>query len=146
VRRVDELRLWEQEISSEQDGLARQLEPLLARREQLIQKLELVRRLIAVEATSTDSATNGIRAATNPQTTAVVGSGNAIQSAVRDILQTKGRPMHIAEIRAALVQKGIPIPGKGTDANVIVHLRRAPDLFTKRGRGMYGLKGRKSDG
>jgi hypothetical protein len=37
-----------------------------------------------------------------------------------------------------LCQRGIPIPGAGTQANLITHLRRDPRLV-RPSRGMYGL-------
>ncbi len=141
MARIDELRGWEQEILAEQERVAGELEPLLSRREELISKLELVQRLLALEATSSRRVETGANG-TKPQAVAKPNqtNGNHIKNAVREILEERGQPMHIGDIRAALVQRGVPIPGKGTDANVIVHLRRAPDMFTRRKRGIYALK------
>ena len=135
---IEDLRHWEAGILQEQEQVARDLEPLLARREQLNQKLELVQRLIVIEA----AASNGKREVMRPSASPVqvTGSGNQIQAAVREILEECGKPMHIRDIHAALLAKGVPIPGKGTDANVIVHLRRAPEIFARRNRGIYSLK------
>jgi hypothetical protein len=141
--RIDELRVWEEDLLAEQSLVARQLEPLLGRREQLISKLELVQRLLALESASAsgqmaDPPGNGAKPL--PAASPNHMNGNYIQNAVREILEERGKPMHIGDIRTALVQRGVAIPGKGTDANVIVHLRRAPDMFTRRKRGIYTLK------
>ena len=47
--------------------------------------------------------------------------------------------MHISDIRSSPLEKGIPIPGRGDEANVIVRLRRLEDRFTRTARGTYGL-------
>jgi DNA sulfur modification protein DndB len=77
-------------------------------------------------------------AATALEPSAAIGVD--LQAAVKGILERAASPMHVADIRSALAKAGVPIPGKGTDANIIVHLRRAPDTFDRRGRGLYGLK------
>jgi len=144
MARIDELKAWEAELVGEKEKIGRDLEPLLNQREQLIQKLELVQRLIAVE-----SATPLV--STHPPLSQNVGTappsgngGNQIQMAVREILEQHGKPMHIRDIRTALVGRGVAIPGKGTDANVIVHLRRAPEIFARKTRGTYSLKRKKN--
>ncbi len=138
--RVNELLAWEQEILAEQELVARELEPLLGRREQLIRKLELIQSLLAVESASGCMAETLADGTKRSATKATQTSGNEIQKAVREILEKRGKPMHIRDIRTALVQRGVPIPGRGTDANVIVHLRRAPDTFARQNRGIYALK------
>jgi hypothetical protein len=137
--RIDELRAWERELKAEHDALGRELEPLIARRQQVAQKLELVQRLIAVERDPAFPETAPPADASSPSSPPRA-NGNQIQTAVHAILQENGRPMHIRDIHAALIERGVPIPGKGTEANVIVHLRRAPDTFARRNRGVYGLK------
>lgn len=55
------------------------------------------------------------------------------------ILEASGRPMHISELKALLEKRGVRIPGKGTQANLIARLRR-DDRIARAARGMYGLK------
>ncbi len=143
--RMNELLAWERELIEEQEKLARELEPLLSRRETLKVKLELVQRLKSVEADGIGRPADGQAGDVSPPAVPTT-VGTELQAAVRQVLQERGKPMHVSEIRAALTERGIPIPGKGTDANVIVHLRRALDVFERRGRGTYGLmewKGRR---
>ncbi len=136
---TEQLRVWEAELLAEQQELAALLDPLLTRREELLTKLDLVRRLIAMEDVQPGRRNDFANA------TPSVG-GTELQAAVRTILEEQQRPMHIRDIRAALVERGVPIPGKGTDANIIVHLRRARETFTKRGRGTYALKSMRNAG
>ncbi len=139
MARLDELKRWEAELDLEKEGVGRELEPLLNRREQLIQKLELVRRLIDVESATPLAPTQSPVAENGKGALTTGNSGSQIQMAVREILEEHGS-MHIRDIRTALVERGVAIPGKGTDANVIVHLRRAPEVFARKTRGTYSLK------
>ncbi len=58
---------------------------------------------------------------------------------LEQVLRDAAKPMHISEIRRALVDRAASLPGRGDEANIIVRLRRAPELFTRTGRGMYAL-------
>jgi hypothetical protein len=55
------------------------------------------------------------------------------------ILREIGKPMHIRELHLGLLKKGIPIPGKGNQANVIARLQRSEGRIIRTGHGMYGL-------
>jgi hypothetical protein len=138
--RLSQLQEWERDLLAEQEAVARQLEPLLARREAVRAKLELVQRLKGLEGDGDDR--HGVPSK-NHTPGAPATAGAELQAMVREVLEAHGKPMHVQEIRAALTERGVPIPGKGTDANIIVHLRRAPELFSRSGRGVYGLKTQK---
>jgi hypothetical protein len=58
--------------------------------------------------------------------------------AVIDELTAAGRPVHISELMRLLRAKEVAIPGSGTQANLITHLRRDA-RFVRPSRGMYGL-------
>jgi hypothetical protein len=62
-----------------------------------------------------------------------------IERGVLAILEERGKPVHISDLRAELVHRNIPIPGKGSDSNVIVYLSRSPNVC-RVGRGMYALR------
>jgi hypothetical protein len=62
-----------------------------------------------------------------------------LEDAVEELLRAAGEPLHISKIRETLVAQGVPIPGRGDDANIIVRLRRFEDRFTRTARGTYGL-------
>ena len=46
-------------------------------------------------------------------------------------------PLHVAELRAKLVERKIPLPGQGSEANLISRLHRAKDQFERTGPGTY---------
>jgi hypothetical protein len=62
-----------------------------------------------------------------------------IEQGAIEVLGERSKPLHISELRAELARRGIPIPGKGTDANVIVYLSRCNDIC-RVGRGLYALR------
>jgi hypothetical protein len=62
---------------------------------------------------------------------------SALQAAVEE-LESAGRPLHISELMRLLRNRNIQIPGSGTQANLITHLRR-DQRVVRPSRGMYGL-------
>jgi len=60
-----------------------------------------------------------------------------LQVVVRE-LATAGRPVHISDLMRRLRELHIEIPGAGSQANLITHLRRDPRIV-RPSRGMYGL-------
>lgn len=62
-----------------------------------------------------------------------------VEAAAIEVLRERGKPTHISEVRAELLRRKVPIPGKGTDANVIVHLSKSLQVC-RVGRGLYALK------
>lgn len=130
ARQVEELRV---EISSKQDELA-----------QLEERLSLVTRLLKVERraqhTGPESSGEDLPLPGPSGSTLSAGSGSdGLEDAVEEILRASGEPLHISTIREALLTRGVPIPGRGDDANIIVRLRRLRDRFTRTARGTYGL-------
>ena len=61
----------------------------------------------------------------------------AVYAVVRELAQA-GRPLHISDLMRILREAQVQIPGAGTQANLITHLRRDPRLV-RPSRGMYGL-------
>lgn len=64
--------------------------------------------------------------------------GHPALKAVLDELRAAGRPLHISELMRLLSERKVAIPGLGTQANLITHLRR-DDRLVRPSRGMYGL-------
>ena len=62
-----------------------------------------------------------------------------VEQGAMEILRERTKPLHISELRTELSRRGIPIPGKGTDANVIVYLSRCGEIC-RVGRGLYALR------
>lgn len=53
------------------------------------------------------------------------------------LVRSAGKPLHIGELHAALLKEGVPIPGRGTEANLLVRLHRSNGRFVRTGRGTY---------
>lgn len=92
------------------------------------ERLELIERLLELEGYS------------KPE----VSSQNVTQSLdlldeCEIILREAGKSLHIKEIHSKLLEKGVVIPGKGNQANVITRLQRSNDKIVRTGRGTYGL-------
>jgi hypothetical protein len=66
------------------------------------------------------------------------GAGSLTVDAVVGELTNAARPLHVSELMRLLSERGIPIPGAGTQANLIAHLRR-DDRIVRPSRGMYAL-------
>jgi len=47
--------------------------------------------------------------------------------------------LHLSSLREALTARGMPIPGKGTDANLVGYLNRSGGRIVRKSRGVYGL-------
>jgi hypothetical protein len=65
------------------------------------------------------------------------GKHPAVEAVARE-LASAGRPVHISDLMRLLREAQVQIPGAGTQANLITHLRRDPRLV-RPSRGMYGL-------
>lgn len=65
-------------------------------------------------------------------------SGHDALKAVLAILKEANRPVHISDLMRLLSEKNVRIPGSGTQANLISHLRRDKRIV-RPSRGMYGL-------
>lgn len=108
------------------------------------ERLQLVSRLIEVEERieSEDARpTLGQRLDwVEPQLASTSRSPNdELETEVEGILEIAGKPLHISEIRSELLQRGVAIPGRGDDANIIVRLRKDGARFVRTARGTYGL-------
>ena len=64
-----------------------------------------------------------------------------LEDAVADILAKHAGSLHISEIHQALKSRGVRIPGKGTDANIIARILRDERIEREKGhRGFYRLR------
>lgn len=75
----------------------------------------------------------------SPATNSGTVSIHPVERGAVEILEQRGKPIHISEIRTELVKRGVPIPGKGTDANVIIYLTGSATVC-RVGRGLYALR------
>jgi hypothetical protein len=102
------------------------------------EQLTLVRRLVELRngKKGPTVATNEAKTSTGSRKTS---ASHDLELAVEHILRDAGSPLHISTIRAQLVERGVPIPGRGDDANIIVRISQLEDRFTRTARGTYGL-------
>jgi hypothetical protein len=130
--------MWKRTAEDEIAELETRIDPLRLQLESARERLDLVRRLIHLHDTPpSDEAASADVAPPSPTARALAPSN--LEEGVAAVLKEAGEPMHIREIREALVQRGVPLPGRGDEANIIVRLRRSPDDFTRTGRGTYAL-------
>ncbi len=66
------------------------------------------------------------------------GTKHPVVQAVIEELKAAGRALHISELMRILRDRNVTIPGLGTQANLITHLRR-DERLVRPSRGMYGL-------
>lgn len=137
------LEQWSQELATEIDQLKRQISELETRLAAAEERQSLVNRLLELEGISTNQneSAPGWQVRPNPSNSTSAGgsAGSELEDAVASILEESGTPLHIADIRARLIEMGVSIPGRGEDANIIVRLRKADERFTRTARGTYGI-------
>lgn len=137
--RLEQLQQWASATEKEIKEITAALAPLEQRLQAARERLDLLQRLTRMTET----------AQVLPQDTAELGRGRPdplaslgvqdLETHLEQILREAERPMHISDIRKALVDRAVPLPGRGDEANIIVRLRRAPERFMRTGRGMYAL-------
>ena len=138
----EQLEQWAAGIEKEIEVIRASIDPLEQRLEAARERLDLVRRLIRL----TEDAKSMPRRAVEAHISSSSGSAalpltgrQDFEAHLEHILREAGKPMHISEIRQSLVDRAVPLPGRGDEANIIVRLRRAPERFTRTGRGTYAL-------
>jgi hypothetical protein len=140
---LDGLTAWQAGLARHAEELRAEIRAKQAELAQVEERLTLVTKLIEVETRGrADASSNRQIAPTEPLLPATGSARNSppgLEDAVEEILRAAGTPLHIANIRETLTAKGVPIPGRGDDANIIVRLRRFEDRFTRTARGTYGL-------
>lgn len=125
--RLQQLALWREEAVREVEAVQSELAGLQQRADEAKARFSLLDKLLALEAG--DDA---------------VPPGKApmdLLDACEDILQDAGSPQHISQIHAELLARGVPLPGKGNEANIIARLQRSDGRFVRTGRGTYALAG-----
>lgn len=98
-----------------------------------------LRALLSADSAENQPEENSVLPAKEENTSPLNPMKHPIERGALAILKERGQPIHITDLRSELIARGIPIPGKGTDANVIIYLARAPEVC-RIGRGLYALK------
>lgn len=130
------LEAWTEAIEREIADIRGSMTALQQRLDAANEKRDLVRRLLHLSTPPLDRA---LEKTEQPQCGPHPACGPAIEDHIEDVLLSKGTPTHIREIRAALIEMGVPLPGKGDEANIILRLRRDDNRFVRTGRGTYAL-------
>jgi hypothetical protein len=125
-QRLKELRVWREEANAKLEEGHAYLAEAQRRVKEAEERFSLIDQLMRLEAGE--------------------GAGSAKELAERmdieehceAILREAGKPLTIGELYAKLLENNVPIPGKGTKANVIARIQRDEGII-RIGRGVYGL-------
>jgi hypothetical protein len=136
---VEDLLAWAKATEREIEEIRLQLAPLEERMAAARERLDLIRRLIGLASGIKKSAAAASGKTLGNRLGSQLAAGSSVEAHIEAILAERGEPMHIGLLRDALIQRGVPLPGRGDEANIIVRLRRDETKFTRTGRGTYGL-------
>ncbi len=141
----ESLETWAKALADEIAVLGENVRRAESELEAAEERLQLVERLIEVESPAGLVDTEPILVTSGKDTPprakvedAAAGNALTLEDAVAAILAEAREPLHISTIRESLVERDVPIPGQGTDANVIVKIRQQP-RFSRTARGTYAL-------
>jgi hypothetical protein len=140
----DGLSAWQEALTRQAENLRTEIHAKQTDLAHVEERLSLVNKLIDVE-TRAHGGTLGANGEATPLPRPSSSDLSArpstpdLEDAVEEILRAAGEPLHISSIRETLMSQGVPIPGRGDDANIIVRLRRYEERFTRTARGTYGL-------
>ena len=124
---VESLKLWRSQVAKDIDNIKADLIELQKKQKEAQERLDLIDRLLLLEGHSV-----------NHRWETPANSFDLLDECIK-ILRESGKPIHINELYNALIERNIPLPGKGTQANVIARLQRSDGQVIRTGRGMYGL-------
>ncbi len=139
---VHDLEAWATATEEEIADIRGRMLPLEEQLDAAKERLDLIRRLIGLA--GANRAETSRSTPTSPESQGTRGKSQVLASVrvedhVESVLSDAGQPLHIRALRDELIARGVPLPGRGDEANIIVRLRRSDDRFTRTGRGMYGL-------
>jgi hypothetical protein len=141
--RLRELQRWTKATEKEIEDTAATIAPLEHRLLAAREKLDLLHRLTRLAETTEQHLVSGVSSLQQSEPGDASNASRVgrpdLEGNLEQILKEAGSPMHISDIRKALVDRAVPLPGRGDEANIIVRLRRAPERFVRTGRGMYAL-------
>ena len=116
------------------------MSPLVERQVGLTERLGLLRRLLSsVTTTVTSERESSAYGAPGPARN-FASVRERVRTDVSEILEGAGRPLHINEIHAEFIKRGLEVPGAGKPNNITVHLSEAPAIRST-ARGYYELAG-----
>lgn len=124
---LEELRVWRRQVEQSLEELREQLAQVQKAIKDSEQRLQLLDRLLALECRSDE------------ETRTLSAGPTTFLDACVELIRQKGESMHIREMHSSLLHKGIPIPGRGDQANIIARIQRSDGRIIRTGRGLYGL-------
>jgi len=65
--------------------------------------------------------------------------GDVLVSTLEEILQQSNGPLSIPELKKELLEREVPIPGQGRDANLIAKMQRSDGRIIRVSRGQYDI-------
>jgi hypothetical protein len=136
---VEVLGAWAAQTEKELEELQLALRPLEEQLAAKKERLDLIRRLIGMAGARDSGSEVGEGTVRAPGRSDGLAPGALLEDHIELILAENAEPMHIGDLREALISRGVPLPGRGDQANIIVRLRRDETRFQRTGRGMYGL-------
>jgi hypothetical protein len=136
---IDKLREWQADLEAKAQQLRVEIADRTERLRLVEEQLSLLTRLLELSGIPRDSAKTIEDGQIRTQVLAPKNGEGQFEDEVEKILKEHGKPMHISDIRSALIDADCEIPGRGDDANIIVRIRRYPDRFTRTARGTYAL-------
>jgi hypothetical protein len=139
-----EIEVWLRSVQQELRELDDQLKPLLEEQKRL-QARELLLKNLLDSFGDRREPEDSVRVSSVVPATRSDGSIRqyVIDKAV-EVLRDEGKPLHINDLHAAFLRRGYSVPGAGKPVNLIVHLRRADEIFSPK-RGIYGVNEQAGD-
>lgn len=138
----DQVAAWLSAVEAEVADVDREIAPLAERRRRLEGRRDILQDLLA--SFDSDRRAGPLASATSLVVRRPgVGVGDFVRARVVEILKEEG-PMHINDLHARYVAKGLTVPGAGKPVNLIVHLRDQTEIVSP-ARGMYALRGQVSE-
>jgi HB1, ASXL, restriction endonuclease HTH domain len=136
---LEDLAAWARATEDEIDEIRREMLPLEDRLAAANERLDLIRRLMGLADSAKRQPSATPQRSARGNVSGKVRPGASVEDHAEAILAEKGEPMHIGVLRDVLIARGVPLPGRGDEANIIVRLRRDETRFIRTGRGTYGL-------
>src|SRR5262245_24664619 len=129
--RTDDLLRWKAETTAEYETARAEMAAAQQRVEACKERLRLLDRLLTIERGPELASSQEISMETARD------APDALLDACERLVISAGRPLHIKELYAALLDGGVHIPGRGTEANLLVRLHRSNGRFVRTGRGTF---------
>src|SRR5258708_4362109 len=102
------LAAWDKDTEEEIARLTSAIVPLQASLDAARERLDLIRRLARLASGNGHDETEKRQPIRAP-------FGDDVEGHIQQLLQSEGKPLHIGEIRQKLIDRGVPLPGRGDE-------------------------------